>query len=281
MSSDTRWYDRTSGCIIDSVPMKTPVKLKDENGEFTGETRTHTKSTLVHAKKMGLLPSVTSVIDGVLTGGAGLEKWKMEQRILASISNPFTGDAEVKEDVASYIRLINGKAEEFGKSKAERGNVMHGDLYEWIISDRTEMPDDPASKEMCIQLHSFFESKKVVSLSTEVSISSPELGFAGTPDVFCTCEDGSNIVVDLKTADFAGKKISYYDKWKMQLGAYRNLIPNVDEALLVQAVADRTHGDVVIKEYDEDYVDYSAGFTHLLNVFCIIKNYDPRKFLAA
>lgn len=280
MGDKIRWYDRESGCIVDKVPMKTPVKEKDENGQLTGVVRTTTGATLTHAKKQGLLPSVTSVLDGVLTGGKGLEKWLMEQRILACISNPFEGDAKDEDVVKQYIGMINIKADEYAKASRERGNVMHADLNKWIKSDRTELPEDPACKEMCIQLHSYFESKGVVSISTETSISDPDLGFAGTPDIFCICANESKIVIDLKSAEFRDKKIEYYPKWKFQLGGYRNLLPDANDALLVQAVADRTYGDVVLKEYDEEKGNWSEGYTNLFNAWCIMANYDPRKWAA-
>ena len=262
MADKTRWYHPSSGEIVYEI--------------MKADGKGMTKPTLVHARKFGFLPSVTSVLKALAKSG-GLDDWLINQRILACISNPFEGDVNDEARVKEYMAMINIKASEYGKDTADRGTYLHGEVSQWVRSEYQYVSPDPAGKNMCLEFGQYFAQNNVVTVSTETNIASPELGYAGTPDLFCVCQDGSEIVIDLKTADFEGKKLKPYESWLFQLGAYRNL-KRAENARLVQAVGDRTHGDLVMMDHDESVINYSDAFNHLFEVWVALKKYDPRKF---
>ena len=263
--SDARWYDRHTGEIINEV-MKA-------DGKGT------TKPTLVHAKKFGHLGSVTTIIKDTTATGQNLIDWIIGQHLDACMGNPFAGDIANKVVVDQYKGMIKAKANEFRNFTADRGKYLHNEVELWIKSGckETALSSDPAGKTMCLELDRFFQENNVQSINPEMALFSIELGCAGTPDIPCICKDGTKILIDLKTTSFKNYR-KPYDSWKYQLGGYRALSKDMEGARLVQAIGDRDHGDVIYEMYEEADGSWSAGFLRLVDNWCLIKGYDPRRF---
>jgi len=256
----TKWYD-TDLTEVDSV-----LTAKE----------TPTTPTIRHARKMVLLPSVTSVI-GIL-GSYSLEQWKIEQAIRSCVAFPFDGD-ETEENVLSYIDSIKGKSVEYSEAQANRGKLMHAAVANWLM--HKDEPEDPVNQEIAWRVEMYLKEAKATNISCERPFGSRELGYAGTPDISADIPGGI-IILDLKgttTKNIAKLKTfrSLYDSWKLQLGGYDGMFAASGHASqLVQVVADMDGGEPRFIEYEDPEL-WRAAFQHLFDIWCTIKSYDPRK----
>ena len=104
-ASSEHWYTR------DGEPAYT-VKGKD------GERPT----TLRDARKLSLIPSVTSILN--VASKPGLEKWKQQQLLLAALTLPKI-DSESEDQ---YIDRIIRDSKEQGKAAADAGTEIHASI---------------------------------------------------------------------------------------------------------------------------------------------------------
>jgi hypothetical protein len=163
-------------------------------------------TTLRDAKKEGLLPSVTTII-GILAK-PGLERWKQEQVLLASLTLP-RGDNESEED---WLTRVIEDSRSTGKDAMERGTNMHNILE--LYFNQEYMPEYPAYTIRTEQaLRNYFGDQFWV---TEKSFAH-ELGYAGKVDLHSFADDG--IVVDFKTKESL-KNAEIYTEHILQIVAY-------------------------------------------------------------
>lgn len=80
-------------------------------------------ATLADAKKHGWVPSVTTVL-GILAKPA-LENWKVEQAILAALTNPNISDDMTHDEM---MRVIKRDSQQQAKQAAERGTAIHNSI---------------------------------------------------------------------------------------------------------------------------------------------------------
>ena len=105
-SSSQHWYTK------DGEPSYT--RLTKE-----GKVR---NTTLRDAKKEGLLPSVTTIISSLAK--PGLERWKQEQVLLASLTLPRL-ENEPEED---WLKRVIEDSRSTGKDAMDRGTQIHNIL---------------------------------------------------------------------------------------------------------------------------------------------------------
>jgi len=264
--SDTRarFYSRAFD-IMDQVPLAKPVKEKD------GSMRTTKKPNITDARKLGLLPSVTTILDDVLAKGQSLMDWQMDQVLNACIDLPFNRE-KTEEEIKAYKIMIVAKSEEYRNFTADRGKLLHALVSRWIASK--VVPDDPAALKATGMIDSYLKGREIESVSTEEPLGSVVHGFAGTPDINIKTKSGREII-DIKTTSFKSFK-KPYDSWKFQLAAYDILTESDPGTKLTQCVIDRDLGDCLFLEH-ERAEDWKKGFLSLFEVWTIINNYDPRK----
>jgi len=282
--AQTRWYDRETGEIVDAVPLKKPVKIKNENGEVIGERQT-TKPTLRHAREFGFLPSTTSVID--ILGSYQLEQWKIEQAIKQCIVVPYgewvvgferdeSGDTPYQYyelSVEAYISTIMAKAVEYAEETADTGKAIHAGVEQFLMDGI--IPDDPIILSVCEQIRDhIYKAGNPTLIDCEMSLASTELGYAGTPDIVVEYDDERWSIYDLKTTDLEKFKSPYF-KWKLQLGSYYGLVDKKEKTTLIQSVADRNVGTTIFIPY-EIPKDLCDAFLSLLNVWIEEREYNPR-----
>ena len=105
-SESQHWYTKTGD------PAYT-VKNKDGHQRPT---------TLRDARKLGLVPSVTTIIK--CAASPGLEAWKLQQMMLAALTLPRAPE----ESEESFISRIQTDSKEQAKMAAERGSEVHAAL---------------------------------------------------------------------------------------------------------------------------------------------------------
>ena len=161
-------------------------------------------TTLADARKLGLLPSVTTIINTIQK--TGLDTWKQQQVLLAALTLPRLPD----EPESDWLTRVMQDSKATGKEAAERGTAIHSVLeafYEGIYIP--ELPPYVRAVESVINEH--FGPQLWVS---EKSFAKG--GYGGKCDLIA-----KNCVIDFKTTEKDLDKLDYYFDHQMQLSAYR------------------------------------------------------------
>jgi len=245
-SESGHWYDK------DGNPCYT-VERADGKG-IRG-------TTLRDAKKLGLVPSVTTIIS--VAAKPGLQNWLQQQAILAALTLP-RKENESEEDYLARV-LNDSKAQ--GREAADRGTYIHGVLESFFDGMLLE-----AVPEYCRNT----EKELKVAFGNRLWIpeksGSHELGFGGKVDL---CANGDKVksippvVVDFKTKETTLEKVVPYEDHIMQLAAYRELLGMADARCAIVFVNGLTN-DVKLCEIEEQ--DLQKGlkcFFHLLRYYQI------------
>ena len=200
-AESVHWYRQDGG------PQYT-VKAKDGSDRAT---------TLRDARKMNLVPSVTTVMK--IAAKPGLEAWKQEQMLLAALTLPrMPGESE-----KDLIARIVADSKETAKRAAERGTRVHESIEGWFMGVRP-VEHDEIAKAFEESIFNHFKTHPFQPWKTETSFAS-ELGFGGKVDLWCEPDESAptGIVLDAKTKEFTeDDDVVAYDEHLMQLAAYRN-----------------------------------------------------------
>lgn len=227
--------------------------------------------TLTHARKMGLLYSVSRVLEE--SSDFDIVEWQKRQVALACMANPFSGDAQSQQEVENYVSFIAAKADEFRNATADRGKDIHKAIERHLKGEAVDRSDPAIDLSI-----SAFEDKigewDVEDIQPERCVGGAKWGCCGQPDVVLKCAGGKVRIVDIKSTDLSKFK-SPYTKWLLQLGAYHLFTEGTDTELW-QAVVDRNTGEVRFIRH-EGADEWKRAFQHLFEYCCIVNNYDPRK----
>jgi len=225
----------------------------------TGERAT----TLRDARKEGLLPSVTTIIN--LMSKAGLDTWKQQQVLLAALTLP----REPNEPEQDWLKRVMQDSRATGREAAERGTAIHNIIQGYF--EQMYLPEKPAYLEVIDStLKSAFGSQLWLS---EKSFGH-HLGYGGKCDLMAKPINGqgSGYVVDFKTKDTDLDKVDIYFEHELQLAAYREglNLPNARCAILF---VNGTTNQVKLVEIEEAQLQKSwECFQHLLRVYQIKNN---------
>ena len=227
----------------------------------TAKDGTQRNTTLRDARKLDLVPSVTTILN--CAAKPGLEAWKLNQMMLACMTLSKAPD----ESEESYIERIKTDSKEHAKKAAERGTMIHGALesfYEGILL--AEFMDYQMG--VCAEMERIFGNKNWL---TERSFA--HQGFGGKCDLYT--KDGDGIVVDFKTKEFGpNDKVEGYDEHLMQLAAYRVGL-EVPKARCANVFVSVTNpGLVKIVEWTQEDLERGWGmFDHLKNFWQLKNNH--------
>jgi len=222
----------------------------------TGERAT----TLRDARKLGLLPSVTT-INGMLSK-AGLNSWLQQQVLLAALTLPRLPD----EPEADWLSRVMQDSKSTGREAAERGTAIHAIIQGYF--EQMYMPEKPAYLDGIDKaLADAFGNQPWIS---EKSFGHP-LGFGGKVDLMAKPINGqgTGFVVDFKTKETDLDKVDVYFEHEMQLAAYREGLgmPTARSAIVfVNALTNQ----VRLIEIEQDRLQKGwECFEHLLRVYQI------------
>jgi hypothetical protein len=222
----------------------------------TGERAT----TLRDARKLGLLPSVTT-INGMLSK-AGLDTWKQQQVLLAALTLP-RSEGESEQEWLSRV-MQDSKAT--GREAAERGTAIHAIIEGYF--DQVYMPEKPPYLDAIDStLKSAFGEQLWLP---EKSFGHP-LGFGGKCDLMAKPVNGNGdgFIVDFKTKDTDLDKVDVYFEHEMQLAAYREGL-GVPAARCAIVFVNGTTNQVKLIEVEQDRLQKGwECFEHLLRVYQI------------
>ena len=178
----------------------------------TGANGQQRPTTLRDARKLNLVPSVTTILN--VAAKPGLMLWMQKQVLLAALTLPRVS-SESEDD---FIARIIEDSKEQGRAAADAGTDIHASIqafYEGVPNNRHE-----SHVKGCItSIKNHFGEQGWISERSFCH----ELGFGGKCDLHAPSGDGfDGLVVDVKTKEFTDPaKVDAYDEHLMQLAAYR------------------------------------------------------------
>jgi len=232
-------------------------------------------TTVADARKKGLLPSVTNVI-GILEKPA-LTAWKCEQAILSALTLPRLPD-EPDQDFAH--RVVTDSDETRDKA-AGFGRDFHSACSDYL---QGKPPSVPISHLTHFEVWKEWADANVekVWMTEQIVVGR---GYAGTTDLVADLKGIGRSVVDFKTRTpqklKSGFKLApYFDSDCVQLCAYDMAIPGGFKALVSCLISSGTDCTLNIHRWPiDDHHRAHRLFVNLLDVWCLIKKYDPRTII--
>jgi hypothetical protein len=179
-------------------------------GSSTGKERA---TNVSDARKLGLLPSVTTII-GVANKGEGLQRWMQEQAILAALTLPRLEG----EDESVWLSRVMKDSKATGMEAATRGTAIHNIIQSYF--EQMLLPEKPPYLDAIdTVLNNAFGKQLFVS---EKSFAHG-LGFGGKVDLMAKPVNGqgTGFVVDFKTKTTDLDKTDVWFEHELQLAAYR------------------------------------------------------------
>jgi hypothetical protein len=228
---------------------------KDGAPAYTIEGKTGVRNTTLRdARKLGLLPSVTTINN--MLSKAGLDTWKQQQVLLAALTLPRQPD----EPEADWLARVMQDSKATGREAAERGTAIHAVIEAYF--DQVYMPEKPPYLDAVSKaLLDAFGNQLWLS---EKSFGHP-LGFGGKCDLMAK----SGFVVDFKTKNADLDKVDVYFEHEMQLAAYREGL-GVPNARCAIVFVNGTTNQVKLIEVEEQKLQNGwECFQHLLRVYQI------------
>lgn len=234
--------------------------------EVQAKDGTMRPTTLRDARKLGLRPSVTTVL-GILAK-PGLEQWKMQQTILSAMTLPRL-EGESLDDFAARV-ILDSKAQ--GQAAAQLGTEIHASLDK--AYGGLPYPPEHDVYVKAVQEAIFLKYGEQEWIA-EASFAH-HLGYGGKVDL-----SSSAVVIDFKTTAFDQEKVDKkqvggYDEHIAQLGAYQMGLGFLNAKLANVYVSTSVPGLVYIKEYDkEESIKGFAIFSLALRLWQTVKDYRP------
>lgn len=214
-------------------------------------------TTLREARKLNLVPSVTTIIS--CASAPQLVNWKIDQAILSSLTLSRNDDETEQE----YLARIKADAQEQAKKAAERGTLIHAWVQDGIENGFDETTD--GYEYLCSVMDTLLKSGIMDGhrnyWTCEKSFATDRFG--GKADIH-----NSEYLIDFKTKTWVDvKKLDIWDSHLMQLAAYRNglNIPNAKCGILY---IHQETAESVLLWADEDKIQQGMGmFNALLDFY--------------
>lgn len=226
-------------------------------------------TTSADAKKLGLVPSVTTVLTAL--NKEMLNDWRVEQAIKTTLASGY--DSEYHWDEGTVAELKE-KSENYTRWSADFGTAIHQYISQ-LFKGMAEVPMSPQGMQALEIAEAFMQRLPGLGLeidTSEFTFVNPDQGVAGTIDVLGKMH-GEPSIVDFKTRqDLATKRPTYYEEQGLQLSGYALGI-NRPELKRVSVLIDRQDAGIVdIKVWkDVDVAKHDAAWPHLLRYYRAIR----------
>jgi hypothetical protein len=253
MSESGHWYDNEGNACH-------TVLKADGKG--------HTPTTIAHARKLKLRPSVTTITSCI--GKGSLVDWMCNEVGVAAYSNP-PQDGESAQDYAR--RLVR-----LSKRQVEDAASLGTNVHACIEAALNGQEWDRSYSVYVLPVLQWIKDNHIEVIESEHRFSS-QYGYGGTIDVTANRKN-SGFILDFKTRKTkAGEKVKPYETQPMQIAAYHRArfgdLFNMAGANLYISTTEPGRIDAVF--YDQ--TDLSAAldaFDATFDLWCYIKEYDPR-----
>jgi len=226
-------------------------------------------TTVKDARKLGLVPSVTNILN--MKSKPALNTWLQDNAIRAALATP-QNPGEPDEQWHSRIAEEAGR---IGKEAAEWGTLLHSHLETYLTTGAMTGPGDIL--EYLRGAETWLRDNIETTIQAEQSVVG-DLGYAGRLDLYAMLKDGRRAVIDFKSQKLVGKRApGFYKEWSMQLAAYGDCLREEGEplpALISVIIPSDAPGPVFIKEWDNG-VDALDAFHSCFRLWCFEKDYTP------
>lgn len=239
-------------------------------------------TTIADARKLGLLPSVTTIFDVI--NKPFLTEWKVREALKMAYANPPSPFI----DQTNWVNKIKAQSEEQVGGAAELGTAVH-DCIETSL-------DTSGSDEIKARMFSFTDQvlelaapaveyvrlMKIVGMECE-QVVTDSLGFAGTIDI-AGHVDGAPIIVDFKTKRTReGEDIEVPETYPWQLAAYHyakfglngDIHPQAKAINIYISTTEKGRMEVFTYERDE-LVEAFDCFKACFKLWTLKNKYSPR-----
>lgn len=259
------------GKLIDLVP----------NQSKPGEFR---ETTISDARKLNLLPSVTTIIQ--IVNKPMVNSWRVEQGIKAAILEPITHPEMYDQELfEAYLKRIYKKSEEYVNHAAEMGTRIHRAIsliLKGISPDIREC--GPTECALAVNVVDWLFVNNYVMDESERTFVNQKLGFAGTIDWRGWCI-GKRTILDFKTREWEdGKNGNFYDEEALQLAGYA-VGSGEEDADRVSVIINRRLGggiefknwSVATRKDDTPNLTWNGRWNALLNYYKWKNSYWPER----
>ena len=224
-----------------------------------------TATTLRHAKKMNLLPSVTTVLRCL--DKPALTAWKIEQSVLAVMTTPRL-PAEADDVFVKRVLATDKEQDKERDAAAQLGTDIHAAIEQAVngqianVEDRLLQYVEPVMVEITKLGNPIFSEKILVGD-----------GYAGRCDL-CVGNSQFNTIIDFKSTKKLPK--DSYIEHRLQLSAYAKCKGVEAHATANIYVSTTEPGKVAVCVNDDIEQTYEA-FCHLLKLWQWLSSYSPKQ----
>jgi len=237
-------------------------------------------TTLAHARKFKLLPSVTTITS--IRNKRELNNWIKEQAILAAL----TTERMEHEAELDFVRRINTESEKQGKDAAEQGARIHAVLEAYFGNAVEPDGGDAVGVAAVVGMQRILTDLELDVLSCETPFGNPTEGYAGCVDMHCVRRtDKKPFVLDFKTKDGLDRFTDKYGRptipkymidYGIQGAAYIRGSGRFG-ATFVTVPIDRSTGNCMAIAWDDKEIERCDKiFTLEKELWFLCNNYDPR-----
>jgi hypothetical protein len=241
-----------------------------EEGEsahvIIGKTGKERNTTVADARKLGLLPSVTSVL-GIMEKPQ-LTAWKIEQAIMASLTLP----KEDGETLEEYAKRVVKDSKESTSRAAEHGTRMH-EQAENILMGRAVSKDEDLQP----YIKTFSKwAEENVEKTYWCEKALVGAGYAGRCDAYVRLKGVGDAIIDLKNRKVNPRYSPFYDTDCAQIYAYISACENPKAAGVSVVLASNNPETILTRVWDDkELYEAGIGFMALLKVWAWAKQYVP------
>lgn len=228
-------------------------------------------TTLGDAKKMGLYPSVTGIIN--LLAKPQLESWKIEQAILSALTLPPI-DGETIDERAK--RVVKDSQEQV-KDAAKRGHLTHKAVEDYLVTGKWN--PHPDVEELANPVKHWLDDNILEVFYSEKTLVGQ--GFAGRCDLSARLRSiPGRLIIDFKTRKPSMGKLRVYDEDAIQLCAYRladaDMSGDAAKGVASVIINSETPEPPTLHEWAEgDVRTFSEAFEKLFDLWILLKGYNP------
>lgn len=228
-------------------------------------------TTIKDAKRLGLYPSVTSILG--IFAKPGLDDWKLNQVALATLKCPITEG----ESPEYWMKRVKDVAFEQVEQAADLGSDIHEAL-------ELGMNGEPFNETLRVYVNPVLEWKRetgIVLTERELTLVNKVEGFAGTADVFFTYGKNGIGILDYKTRKTKpGEEVKAYDGQAMQLAAYAATHfgeEALDRVLAANVYISTTEPGRMSIVKHADLRKHWEAFKRAAELWRYLKEFDPRQ----
>lgn len=234
---------------------------------ITGKNGRERNTTIRDARELGLLPSVTTILQVVAK--PGLETWKIDQAVMAAL----TATRKDGESDTDFIARIKREAKEQAFKAAEFGTTVHGQIERHYRGEPVDQAYRLFVDGVVDEVDRFFNSYNWIP-----ERSFAHNGYGGKVDLHGT-NGQKYAVIDFKGKDGPLDEVDTYPEHWMQLAAYgAGLFPYApwDKIVTANCFFSRTHpGKAVMVVHPHDTFQKGMDmFKAAKALWCAMKGYE-------